>query len=317
MTRVDQPTRAAIDWLVDSDEPAIGHAARRDLLGADDPADAELILAGPKMSALLAGQQADGGFGVPFYRKWTGAHWRLVSLVALEIPALEPRAVAAAQTVLTALSPTRRRVTAVDGLPRVHASVYGNALAVCSRLGLAGDPRVAELAEAIVSWQWPDGGWNCDRSATGYRSSFHETLATAWGLHEYAGAVGDGASGAAAARAAELFLEHRVFRSVRTDQVINRQWLVLHYPSYWHYDVLQALFVLSQMGRAADPRAAAALDELERLRRPDGRWQAGGWWWKPGGGPVAPEVVDWGRTGPNEMITLNALRVLRAAGRLG
>lgn len=28
------------------------------------------------------------------------------------------------------------------------------------------------------------------------------------------------------------------------------------------------------------------------------------------------EVVDWGRNGPNEMITLNALRVLKAAGRI-
>jgi hypothetical protein len=28
------------------------------------------------------------------------------------------------------------------------------------------------------------------------------------------------------------------------------------------------------------------------------------------------ESVDWGRSGPNEMISLNALRVLRAAGRL-
>jgi hypothetical protein len=26
--------------------------------------------------------------------------------------------------------------------------------------------------------------------------------------------------------------------------------------------------------------------------------------------------VDWGRSGPNEMITLNALRALQAAGRL-
>jgi len=29
-----------------------------------------------------------------------------------------------------------------------------------------------------------------------------------------------------------------------------------------------------------------------------------------------PEVVDWGRSGPNQMITLNALRALKAAGRL-
>ena len=32
---------------------------------------------------------------------------------------------------------------------------------------------------------------------------------------------------------------------------------------------------------------------------------------------ASTEVVDWGRSGPIDMITLNALRVLRAAGRLG
>ena len=70
------------------------------------------------------------------------------------------------------------------------------------------------------------------------------------------------------------------------------------------------------MGRAGDPRAGDALAELERRRLPDGRWRPGGCWWRAPASPVAPEVVDWGRSGPNEMITLNALRVLRAAGRL-
>ena len=53
-----------------------------------------------------------------------------------------------------------------------------------------------------------------------------------------------------------------------------------------------------------------------QLQRPDGRWQAGGYWWKPPGSKTQAEVVDWGRRGPNEMITLNALRVLRLADRL-
>jgi hypothetical protein len=39
-------------------------------------------------------------------------------------------------------------------------------------------------------------------------------------------------------------------------------------------------------------------------------------WWKPPGGTTTPEVVDWGRSGPNQMITLNALRALKAVGRL-
>ena len=50
--------------------------------------------------------------------------------------------------------------------------------------------------------------------------------------------------------------------------MIHRAWLAPHYPPYWHYDILQALLVLSRMGKASDPRASDALDELQR-RRPN------------------------------------------------
>jgi hypothetical protein len=307
----------AVEWLLGSAEPAIRTQARRDLLDEPPGADADAIRSGPKVTALLEGQRANGGFGGHPYRKWTGAHWRLVSLVELEIPQGEPRALAAAEQVLAWLTNKNHlRVPVIDGLPRVCASLEGNAIAVCSRLGMAADPRVRLLAGSLVEWQWPDGGWNCDRKATGYRSSFHESLIPAWGLYEYAKATGDPAALQAATRAAELFLEHRLFRSVRTGEVIAPAWLVPRYPPYWHYDILQALLVLARMGKVRDPRAGAALDELERRRRPDGRWAAGSAWWKPpGSGTVTPEAVDWGRSGPNEMLTLNALRVLRAAGR--
>jgi hypothetical protein len=182
---------------------------------------------------------------------------------------------------------------------------------------MAGDPRAELLARSLADWQWPDGGWNCDLRASGRRSSFHESLPPAWGLHEYWLATGATWAKQAAARAAELFLSHRLLRSLSDGQVIDRRWLALHYPPYWHYDVLQALLVLSRLGKAGDPRAGEALELLMRRRRADGRWQPGGCWWRPpgnrtGSGPV--EVVDWGRSGPNEMLTLNALRVLTAAG---
>jgi len=315
---MDPRTHSAVTWLLSSDEPAIRLLTRRDVLGApaDADTDAGLVLAGAKVTALLSGQLGDGGFGVRPYRKWTGAHWRLVSLVELAIPPCEPRAVAAASHVLAWLTSPDRSVPQLGGLALSHASIEGNALAACCRLGLAADPRVRSLAGALITWQWPDGGWNCDRAATGRRSSFHESLAPAWGLHEYWRATGDTAARDAAGRAAELFLEHRLFRGLASGQVINRAWLAPHYPPYWHYDILQALLVLSRMGKAGDPRASDALDELERRRLPDGRWQADGYWWQPPPSTITPEVVDWGRSGPSEMVTLNALRVLRAAGRL-
>ncbi len=313
---MDTRTHAAVAWLLNSGEPAIRLMARRDLPGEDAGDDAGQVLAGAKVTALPSGQRSDGGFGVHPYRKWTGAHWRLVSLAELAIPPGEPRAAAAAGHVLAWLAVPGRRARQIGGLARAHASIEGNALAACCRLGLAADPRVRCLAGSLIAWQWPDGGWNCDPAATGRRSSFHESLAPAWGLHEYGQATGDPAATDAASRAAGLFLDHRLFRSLGSGQAIHRTWLAPHYPPYWHYDILQALLVLSRMGRAGDPRASDALDELQRRRLPDGRWQPGGCWWKPPGSTVTPEVADWGRSGPNQMITLNALRVLKAAGRL-
>jgi len=295
---------SAVEWLLESPEPAIRRLVRRDLLGEESTDD---VLAGPLVRTLLR----DHG-GHP-YAKWRGAHWRLVSLVELGIPAHEPRAIAAAETVLAWLAGKghREAIPTIAGRVRRCASQEGNGLAVCSRLGLAGDPRVELLARSLVEWQWPDGGWNCDRRAEARRSSFHESLAPVWGLHEYAAATGASWAREAADRAAELFLSHRIFRSLRSGEVINPSWLEPHYPPYWHYDVLQALLVLARLGKHGDARTTEARELLVSLRRSDGLWAAGrAWWRRPGAKGSNVEVVDWGGR-PSAMVTLNALRVLQ------
>lgn len=313
---MDEATAAAVEWLLAAPEPAVRELARHTLLDRSDAVDD--VFDGPWVSALLSGQGEHGGFGGDPYRKWTGAHWRLVALAALDVSGDDPRVAAVAEHVLSWISEDLRHPPrVVDGLSRSHASIHGNALGACVRLGLADDSRTEKLAEAIISWQWPDGGWNCDHRADGHRSSFHESGCTAWGLHEYGAATGHSGARGAADRAVELFLEHRVFRRSGTGAPINPRWLSTPYPSYWHYDLLSALLLIAAVGKARDPRAGDALDALEEKRRPDGRWDASAQWWRPAGSRTTPEVVDWGRAGePNLMVTLNALRVLRAAGRV-
>ncbi|MGH2418687.1 MAG: hypothetical protein ACRDFY_10175 [Candidatus Limnocylindria bacterium] len=312
-----EPDDSVIDWLLAAKEPAIRRLVRRDLLGEAAPADEKRLLAGPLVQALLDGQEPDGGFGVNVYSKWTGAHWRLVSLVELGVPAGEPRAVAAAQTVLAWLTGTshRRNVPVIEGLARRCGSQEGNALAVASRLGMAGDRRVALLASSLVEWQWPDGGWNCDRRPQAHRSSFNESLPPIWGLHEYAVATGDRDAATAARRGAELLLEHRLYRALATGEPIHDEWLTPHWPPYWHYDVLQALVVLARMGLGADPRTADAREALQRRRHANGQWRASSRWWKLPGSRSYPEAVDWRiDDSADRMVTLRALTVLRAGG---
>src|SRR5439155_787971 len=219
------------------EDPSVRYFTLTDIL--DKPKDSpevektrKLIHSGPKVCTLIDGQQSDGGFGVHPYQKWTGAHWRLVSLVELGIPQGFRPAVRATNLVLNWLLGEAhvRNVPQIDGRYRRCASQEGNALAVCSRLGIAQDPRVRRIAESLVEWQWPDGGWNCDRREE-------------------------------------------------------------------------------------------ANDLVESKRGEDGRWRPEGYYWSLKRKTRAKlavsnvEIVNWGRGGPNEFVTLNALRVLKDAGR--
>lgn len=252
-----------------------------------------------------------------WYKKWAGPHWRLVSAVDLGVPPENEIARRAAAYVLSHLPPMTRGPSRIAGRFRLHASVLGNPVGVCSRLGMAGDPRVQRIAQSLVTWQWPDGGWNCDSAESASHSSFYESLSTLWGLNEYLRVTSDSEIRKGVDRAAEFFLRHRLFRSCRGDAVNNPQWTKLHYPVYWHYDILQVLRVLDQAGKIRDPRTSDALDLLESKRATDGTWHPEGRFWHLGDSLAAnTEVVDWGQTGPNEMITLNALRVLVSAGRI-
>jgi hypothetical protein len=246
------------------------------------------------------------------YAKWTGTHWRLVEIADSGVPVPTSRLDDAVEVELAWLIPGLEPsgVLRVAGLARRHGSIEGNAVYALSKLGYADDSRTAQLVGALLDWQWPDGGWNCDRHRDARRSSFHESAIPALGLATYAAVTGDSASYRAAERTAALLLEHRLFRSTATGEPIHPSWQVLHYPSYWHYDILVGLRLLAAVDRLGDPRASDALDVLEHAHHGDGRFSGRRW-----SSSRQPAAVDWGRGGENVPLNEFATRNLTAAGR--
>jgi hypothetical protein len=326
-------TDRGIELLLRSSEPLIRYRALVDLAAVSlhDPRVAEARAAipeGPIVRALLT----DTPDRHP-YSKWVGAHWRLASLmdlgVPVDLPAVREPLEAGLDAILRWLTgaeerPRARSALLIKGLNRHCASQEGNGLAVAVHLGRADDPRIHLLVESLLEWQWPDGGWNCDRHADAHHSSANETFAPLRGLAAFARRTSDrGAATSAreaADRTAEFFLRHRVAFSERSGEPMNPRVVALHYPPYWHYDVLVGLRALAESGHIGDPRTSDALDLLESRRRPDGGWVADdAWYGRPGAAARQPEVADWTagpRGGPNEPLTLSALLVLEAAGRL-
>jgi hypothetical protein len=198
------------------------------------------------------------------------------------------------------------------------ASQEGNALYALLALGLA-DGRADELALRLAGWQWPDGGWNCDKKPEASHSSFMESLIPLRGLALHARLTGSPVSKEAADGAAEVFLKRMLFRRQSDGSVIHPDFLRLHYPCYWHYDILFGLKVLAEGGYIGDERCREALDILESKRLPDGGFPAEGKYYQAGGqARSGRSLVDWGGTSrrrSNEWVTVDALYVLRAAGR--
>lgn len=251
------------------------------------------------------------------YRKWTGAHWRLVELADLaelgaDVPRAQVEPLIEAELAWLLGEWHTSRIVEVAGRMRRCGSQEGNALYAASVLGFVDDPRVVRLRDRLIAWQWADGGWNCDRRPHIERSSFNESVTPGLGLAAFARATGDDEARAAAQRVAELLLESRMLLSRRTGKVVNATWAVPHYPPYWHYDVLQGVRLLDAVGRLDDPRAAPAIDALEASRRrvkhggPDGY---GGPSWATSRQPGA---LQRGRGAVNWMLTTRVDALLAA-----
>ena len=115
---------------------------------------------------------------------------------------------------------------------------------------------------------------------------------------------------AAQAQSQAFLLQHKLFRSDHTGEVIDKKWLMLSYPSRWKYDILRALDYFQSAKVAYDPRMQDALDVLKSKQRKDHTW------------PVQAKHpgqthFDMEQTGsPSRWNTLRALRVLKHFGEI-
>jgi hypothetical protein len=62
-------------------------------------------------------------------------------------------------------------------------------------------------------------------------------------------------------RAENYLLERRMFRSLRTGEVIDKRWLRFSFPTFWYYDVLRGLDYLRNPG-AVSTKGAIGLMQL-------------------------------------------------------
>ena len=302
-----------IPWLLEGD-PAIRWQALRDLQTVPrETWQAErrrTVLTGWG-ARFLALQAPDGSWGGGIYSpKWISTTYTLLSLCTLGIPCDHAPAQKGAALMLDRLLGPLCDDPFLNSLERCDRCVVGMCLQVACYFGIR-DARVDAMVENLLAERMPDGAWNCrrQRPPKPHHSSFHTTFNVLEGLREWLEstprhALRDDVLSAEHA-ALELLLEHRLFKSDKTGQVIDHTFTLLANPPRWHYNLLRGLAYFARTDAPRDTRLGDAIELLRHRRRADGTWPVQ----HKFSGKVFFEMEKTG--GPSRWNTLQALRVLQ------
>ena len=324
-----------LSWLLEPKDPSIRQQALVDLLhrrkdARDVMAASDKIPSYRPVKKIIASQTSKG-FWSPkndCYRpKWTSAVWQLALLGELAVPA-DDRIRAEAERFLDLHQAESGSFVCPNkfesGKRWDEPCLTGNMIRTLIKLGYSNDKRVRKAVDWLPKGQLEDGGWNCDYPEKKVKhSSFMSTIEPLWAYSEIPRQQWTRKMKRSVDEAAEFLLMHHVYKSD------NHHWqetypffTKLHFPMYYFYDILHALRVLTKLGYEDDERIRSAVQLLLSKRRPDGRWNLEGDWYREGDhfypsgkgrkAPVAIEEIGK----PSKWITLNAFRVLTKTGDL-
>ncbi len=300
-----------IDWLLTGDV-SIQYQTYHHLLGVEQPELQERIRHEGWGAKFLANRQANGHWGRSFYQpKWISSHYTLLDLKNLSIP----KDIWEIKETINLIIKTRK---SADGginpaitIPNSDVCVNGMFLNYACYFETK-ESDLISIVDFLISQQMADGGFNCFSNQGGAKhSSLHTTISVLEGIVEYK-------KGGYKYRLDELkkvqleseefILGHRLFKSHRTGEIIDKRFLMLSYPSRWRYDTLRALNYFVDAKTLFDPRMTEAIDVLIHKRSPNGTW------------PIQAKHpgqthFDMEQTGkPSRWNTLRALRVMKWYG---
>ncbi len=298
-----------IQWLLQGDV-SIRYQVCRDLLGEDRPDIRARISEEGWGAELMKLRGEDGHWGRGFYQpKWTSTHYTLQELRYLEIDSKNSE-------IRETLEMLFRTEKGEDGgmnpsgtVKESDICINGMALNYASYFGVD-ESLLHSVVDFILSQKMADGGFNCRLNRSGAKhSSLHTTISAAEGITEYLGRGYEYRGDELAetnAGCREFMLAHRLFKSDRTGELINKNFLNICWPARWYFDILRGLDYFRSSGSGFDPRIRDALDVLQSKRRKSGFWNT------PAHHPGAVHFSMEPAGKPGRWNTLRALRVLKA-----
>ena len=298
-----------ISWLLEGDI-SIQYQVFRDLLNNNKKDLQKRITTEGWGAKILSKRKANGHWGQRFYQpKWISTHYTLLDLRNLNIRPDNPIAKDAIGIVIKT-GKARDGGLKLGPSTSINSDVCVNGMFLNYASYFQVDPMELEsIVDNLLYEQMQDGGFNCQRNRTGARhSSLHSTISILEGFAEYKKnnyhyrlkEVMEAANAAV-----EFILQHHLFISDRTGEIINKAFLRFPYPSRWKYDILRALDFFRYDNINWDDRLRPAIKEMMKKRNKNGTWNQ----YAAYAGQVHFEMEKAGK--PGRWNTLRALRVMK------
>jgi hypothetical protein len=300
--------KQVIQWLLEGDV-SIQYQTNRDLLGTHKPGLRARIESEGWGLRFLLHRKRDGHWGRSFYQpKWTSTHYSLLDLKNLGISPDHNLIKETLNKIFEIEKGPDGGIHPIGTNQRCDVCVNGMVLNYACYFHI--DENVlSSVIDFLLTEQMHDGGFNCRSNATGAtHSSLHSTLSVLEGICEY---QRNGYTYRlkelvrAKEESIEFILIHKLFRSDKTNKIINRNFLKLYYPGRWYYDILRALDYFQLARIKYDHRMDEALDVVLTQRTEDG-------FWKLSAKHPGLTYFDMEQAGkPSRWNTLRAMRVLQ------
>jgi hypothetical protein len=205
----------------------------------------------------------------------------------------------------------------IRGKYRVHGSFHANAIYASVVLGIA-NRETDQLAANLLRYQWPGGGWNCNKLPRTRGPTIVHTAYGLRGLVSYRSRKVTAALSQAIEEAAEVLLARQVFLKRSNGRPLRPVFTKLSYPYPRLYDFMAGLHILTRSGHVRDPRCGRALDLLESKLVARQGWPAERRLFSHTRGSKDFTHAEWDKETLGKaslFLTVDALEILKAAGR--
>jgi hypothetical protein len=310
---------ATVDWLLAAKTPSIAYLAERDLRGLSprSPRALELrnrIMQTGPVPAILARQSPAGSWkGERSYYtpKYTSTHWSLLLLAEHEAAGDDPRFGSGVDFMLAATEGEARRQAATGVGAGQWDCFWGNLLRYALRTLPAENESLGRIMRILSEGILADEG----------RCSHNDGRPCVWGIARAMWGLAAIPPAAQSAKVRKALGQGTAFLltaghlqkgdyPTRPGGRIHAVWKTLNFPLFYQADTLFLLRMMDELHALGRPEVAPALDWLAGRRKANGRWH--------GTSPFRSRT--WKALGDGEetdrWVTLQAMRVLRHAGRL-